>query len=945
MRRFTRRRRGGPRSKTVPIDAKSLFEKILEQGIVPAENLEPLATDEIPSDFAVVGSGEAKSGGRLLVAFSPRNAGHAVLAALAVGGRMAESEHFDGEVYVVAPEWTGLGRRVLSAVGEQPFRLTPLAAPSLVVDGESVVAEQDAQAAVLAPAQIAGHLARPADRDLFMRVSRGLEGLAAKHGGALRGYGRAVEFTLLARRVAELRAEPDEVVLVTTLPRRSSSRVTPENVSRVLDDFEGQVRKRLNDRRTRDGEEGLRSRAIAAFRNWHSLRAMVPWPLGGSDSEVIDWVGVDVEGRPVVGAARDHLGFAALAEIVEAFLRIQAWLPSVLAHAPPPVVLDAPRLVVGGREIAMGVARTLDALALTHELFEIRGRRGGELELSAIAAATATAPARERPRRQRRRRGGEPRREVAATEESDGESDVSVDARVESRSASGGRGRRRGRGGRSPRDRDRESAEDNEEVSSKPVARFEEVSLFDLDDESNTRESGGDGSRRSRGRGRGRRRGRGGSSDGARSGGSSNEPPAAASADTLEDRPTRPRGESPSSDVQSDAEGLDESFLEDEDGLELDDVEDVPELEVPPEPQYEEDDEAEGGSEDDRENAPVQIRRAGLPADAPVEAAALPRRRGAIVAHADRDSLVAALLIARDIRMVEGLWVYPQSELMTFFRAVTTDLREDTPIYVVGFTPSPAPDVLQAAALYRDRMMWFDHQEWPPEDLQALRDTIGEDAVHVVPGAGSTLPPVLELCSRRSRFTDKLVDLVAGRFSQHDYERWGRLWWWRLGELCQKTGDHRAEIELLLSGRPSDLAREAEGADTPPIPPEVEYVSKRDFRLVHFAGYGLVVVEVPPELDLHLTARVVRERYDASLSLAHRPGSEHVVFAGDELAGRRSLDLGRLVEHICNKLEWVEQLPDTDHVTRVRVRDWGSHPGRLDDIVAEIAMGRSLLER
>ena len=947
MRRFTRRRRGGPRSKTVPIDAKSLFEKILEQGIVPAENLEPLETDEIPSDFAVVGSGEAKSGGRLLVVFSPRNAGHAVLAAVAVGGRMAESEQFDGEVYVVAPEWSSLGRRVLSAVGEQPFRLKPLAAPSLVVDGESVVAEQDAQAAVLAPAQIAGHLARPADRDLFMRASRGLEGLAAKHGGALRGYGRAVEFTLLARRVAELRAEPDEVVLVTTLPRRSSNRLTAENVSGVLDDFEGQVRKRLNDRRTRDGEEGLRGRAIAAFRNWHSLRAMVPWPLGGSDSEVIDWVGVDVEGRPVIGAARDQLGFAALAEIVEAFLRIRPWLPSVLAHAPPPVVLDAPRLVVGGREIAMGVARTLDALALTHELFEIRGRRGGDLELSAIAAATA--PAHERPRRQRRRRGGEPRHEATAPEESGGESDVAVDARVESPSGSGGRGRGRGRRrggrGRSPRDGDRGPVEDNEEVPSKSAARFDEVSLFDLDDESNARESGGDGSRR--GRGRGRRRGRGGSSDGARTSGSSKEPSSATSAEAVEDRPTRPRGESPSSDVQGDAADLDEPFLEDEDALELDDVEDVPELEVPPEPQYEEDEEAEGGSGEDGGPEREQLRtgRAGSPADAPVEAAALPRRRGAIVAHADRDSLVAALLIARDIRMVEGLWVYPQSELMTFFRAVTTDLREDTPIYVVGFTPSPAPDVLQAAALYRDRMMWFDHQEWPPEDLQGLRDTIGADAVHVAPGAGSTLPPVLELCSRRSRFTDKLVDLVAGRFSQHDYERWGRLWWWRLGELCQKTGDHRAEIELLLSGRPSDLAREAEGVDTPPIPAEVEYVSRRDFRLVHFAGYGLVVVEVPPELDLHLTARVVRERYDASLSLAHRPGSEHVVFAGDELAGRRSLDLGSLVEHICNKLEWVEQLPDTDHVARVRVRDWGSHPERLDEIVAEIAMGRSLLER
>jgi hypothetical protein len=295
--------------------------------------------------------------------------------------------------------------------------------------------------------------------------------------------------------------------------------------------------------------------------------------------------------------------------------------------------------------------------------------------------------------------------------------------------------------------------------------------------------------------------------------------------------------------------------------------------------------------------------------------------------------------------MVEGLWVYPQDELMSFFRGVTTDLREDTPIYVVGFQPKPAIEVLQTVSLYRDRLQWFDHHDWPPEDLQALRDVLGEDAVHLTPGAGSSLPSVLACCSRRSRFTDKLVDLVAARFTEHDYERWGRVWWWRLGEMTGRTGDRRADLEALLSGRPSDLAREAAGAETPPIPAEVEYVSKRDFRLVHFAGYGLVVVEVPEPLDLHLTARVARERYGASLALTLRPGSEQVLFTGDELAGRRSLDLRALVEHISNKLEWVEKLTDADHVSRMRVRQLDAHPERLDEIISEIAMGRSILER
>src|SRR5690606_19612095 len=169
---------------------------------------------------------------------------------------------------------------------------------------------------------------------------------------------------------------------------------------------------------------------------------------------------------------------------------------------------------------------------------------------------------------------------------------------------------------------------------------------------------------------------------------------------------------------------------------------------------------------------------------------------------------------------------------------------------------SPARDALQAASLYRDRLTWFDHHEWPPEDLEGLRAAIGSESVHVEPGAGSVLPLVLAHCTRRSRFSDKLVDLVTGRFSRHDYERWGRLWWWRLGELASRPGERRAELDPLITGRPSDLARDAARAAPPPPPPEAEWVASRDFRLVHFGGYVLVRVPAPPEIDLHLAARI-----------------------------------------------------------------------------------------
>jgi hypothetical protein len=141
------------------------------------------------------------------------------------------------------------------------------------------------------------------------------------------------------------------------------------------------------------------------------------------------------------------------------------------------------------------------------------------------------------------------------------------------------------------------------------------------------------------------------------------------------------------------------------------------------------------------------------------------RRRGA----RGRVSLLTAVLLARDVRLVEGFWVYPQEDLMTFFRSIATDLREETPIFVVGFAASPpARDTIQAAALYRNRLHWFDHHPWPPEDIVSLREAIGSEGVHIEPGADSSLPAVIGERTRRSRFSDKLVDLVTGRFSQHD---------------------------------------------------------------------------------------------------------------------------------------------------------------------------------
>ncbi len=990
-RRFGRRRgRSSAAGRGTPIDAARWLTRIIEDGVVAASRLEPLEEPGVPDHFAAVGRGEAQDGTPLVVAFAPRSGGDAVLAALALASRVAAEADgsegtdesaptspatatgFAGEVIAVAPQWSTAARRRLGQLGELPFRFRAIAASSLSDGDVSVEPEPAEDLPALSPQQVAAHLSREADRGLFERAAAALEGLASKHGGAVRGVGRSVELVLLGRRAAELRADDGGVLLNTILPQRSSVRLSGDDLAGALDRLEGNLRRRLTDRRAKEGEEGLRTRAIPLVAESAGLRGLVRWPLGGSDNEALDLVGVDAEGRAVVGASREELSLSALGAVLDALATLRPVLPHLLAPAGPPLRLDAPRLVLAARQFELAVTRVLPLLDIGFELLEIRSGRDGELSVAQVAAGEA--PTRTRGRgRPRRSAPAEP---AGAEAEGDGEATESESAPAEARSGNGRGRRRRGgrrRGGRSGDGRESADAAESEaggsadEPSEAAAAesddggrpRYDEVSLFDLDDDRDDEDGG------RRRRGRGRRRGRRGS--GERDRDDAGDGDDATSPDASAEGEREPRGRGRGRGRRRRRDGADRSDSERSDAepsaAETDDDADAPEdlsemvsdlpmeaLEPEDEPRYEDDDDlGEETSEADRLVLERERRRRARQAKAqPEPEAEKPRpvrRRAAIVAHADRDSVLSATLLARDVRLLEGFWVYPQEELMTFFRSVATDLKEGTPIHVVGFTPRPARDVIQAVSLYGDRVFWYDHHVWPPEDALSLRQTIGEDNLHLTPQTGSSLPGVLATSTRRSRFSDKLVDLGTGRFTQHDYERWGRLWWWRLGEIAGRPGERRQDIDALLAGRPSDLAKEASRADTPPLPPELGFVAGRDFRLVHFAGFSMVVVEVPEELDPLLTSRIARERYDARLSLAVLPGGETLLLAGEELGGRRSLDFGSMVDHLASKLDWVDGLSDDDHVARFSVRG-GAPAGsdRLDEVVAEIAMGSSILD-
>ena len=940
-RRYGRgRKTNSGKSKSAPIDAARCFERITAEKIVAAKSLSPITSDEIPEHFAAVAVGESERGGRLVVAFAPRNGGDAALAGLAYAKSLAADGEFDGEVIAVCPQWSIAARQRLGILSPQGLNFRALAASSLA-DGDRSVEVLPADAVSRVPARRVADRVEGALRDLFLRALAALEGLAAKHGGAVRGTGSSVELVLLARRVASIRVEElpeaeSHLVLETLQPEKATERLDSRNLAVAMDRLEGSLRKRLNDRRVRGSEEGLRAQLVGSLIEAEGIRESALWPLAGSEPEIVDLIGIGAGGTAVVAALRSKISLPELAAILDGVIAVRPALAAWLADADAPVRLDALRLLLAAKEFSPGALALLSMLSLDHNSYDIHQPRGRDPELRLRESGMAAPVA---------KRDDVPA-ESAGSETGAGET-IGQGIRATPRR------RRRGAHGGALRE-SRESGGSSEPSGS----RYEEISIFDMDEGSDSETPG----RRSR---RGRRRSRRNRPDGGAAASERDEP------EPRSDVPSVAEQDFESSPRSSRARGgsrggkRDVTLAPDRDGIPEDDAdEDLADLLIPqiadveepnlvPQLAYDDalDESASAGADETApsagadETAPsAGVRAVEEAAAEPESSLRRPRRRAAFVVHADRRSLIAGLLLARDVRLVEGIWVYPQAELMTFFRSVATDLHEQTPIYVVGFTASPARDTIQAASLYVDRISWFDHHDWPPEDLESLRGAIGEQYVIVTPGVESSIPTVLSQRNRRSRFSDKIVELATGRFSQHDYERWGRVWWERLGVAAAKPGERKADIDPLLVGRPSDLAREAAEAPTPLPPPEVEFVASRDFRLVHFGGYRMVVVPTPPEFDVHLTARIARERYGSQLSLAITEGEEVMILGGDENSGRRNLDLMSMAAHLATKHEWIEAPQSDDYVARVRVHDLAANPDRLNEVIGEIAMGRSILE-
>ncbi len=313
------------------------------------------------------------------------------------------------------------------------------------------------------------------------------------------------------------------------------------------------------------------------------------------------------------------------------------------------------------------------------------------------------------------------------------------------------------------------------------------------------------------------------------------------------------------------------------------------------------------------------------------------RPRAAIVAQNTRESILAALVLARERRHVVQFWVCRQDQLMDFFKTGATDLDENVDILVVGFSAQPVPnEVLQTVELYRGRIQWLDHHTWPVEDQELLRRALDEDSIAIVEGATSPLAAVMRIAERRSRFTDKLIDFAGHRLSENDMEKWGYRLAALIARLTKTTGDHRQAIVPILTGKLGTL----DSVETV-YAEEEEWLEAHDPRVVYFGGYQMVIVQVPEHLEAGEIARRSRIRTGCRLSLAIREGDETVLLTANE--EKRYVNVQGIADHLGDSLAWAEVRPSGDRSAPLLVEDLARHPERLDLLIGEIARNKSVL--
>jgi hypothetical protein len=878
-----------------------LIERLREARGLALHALEPTERPPGAPDAVELATGLTEGERPVALAASSRDrgdlAGWGLVAAARAGG-----ERERREICLVAPVFTSQTRRSAARLAEAGARIRLVAVPGLASGEDEVYSEERH------PSSASGSHASGPGVALSDRLLRVLDGAAALSGSSeLRSVPGGFVLYVRGRLAMRIRQSGEGISLAVLAPEKREVHVTEAGFPRWAVELHELVVGFARDPRLLADGGAQRERLAEGAASQAGVRISTRWlPRTEEASDPVDWVALDPELRPVLGVVSRSVGLAEVPGLVAALHRFEdereLWAPGSVGSPRILLVTDSldaqARALLQSIEVDVSVAGQAEAAEEASEAERARFESPG-------------APERRGRRRTRRRRRGRDEPREAGDEDREVEADAPERAEPE-RESQRATAERESQRATAERESQRATAERADEV---PV-ESETVEREPVEREPIEREA-----RRER---------------------AARFAPVPLSAFPGEEEPDRadePQAEeSEPSAARADRQGeeLGAALLE---PAEPDGERRATESESDAADSREGDEAAPADPVDAEIEATLAEEPEAAVTASPIEAPVVRRRnsRAAFVVCDDPDCVLAALVLARERRSVVSFVVCPQDGLMDYFRTRATDIGDNVDLLLVGFNAQPIPnEVISTAGLYRGRIEWFDHHDWPIEDLEMLREAIGAEAIQIVEGAASPLAAVMEISERRSRFTDKLIDLSGRRLGQGDMEKWGFRLAGLLEHAARTPGDHRAAIVPILAGKPAELP-ELEGV----YAAEQAWIDSQDPRLVYFGEYQMIVVHVPENLDAGEVARRLRVKTGARLSMATRAGDDLIQIACSE--EKRHVNVVGVAEQLGGRIPWAESRPAGDRTGRLQIQDLARHPERAEIVLSEVVRHKSVL--
>ncbi|MDP3939657.1 MAG: hypothetical protein Q8R92_16190 [Deltaproteobacteria bacterium] len=324
-----------------------------------------------------------------------------------------------------------------------------------------------------------------------------------------------------------------------------------------------------------------------------------------------------------------------------------------------------------------------------------------------------------------------------------------------------------------------------------------------------------------------------------------------------------------------------------------------------------------------------------------------------IASHYDRDGVVGNIVLSRAVPNVVAHRFMSSEDLIIFFFTpeVQATLPEIYDLFLTDlrFRPSTrlSPEVKEAFVEnlrnFKGNIYWIDHVYWQDFDRREIEGAIGKNNLVISPRERTAGQAVMKALRVRDDFSSQLVEMVLGKLADDPQKAWGKDWINIIDYLRNDLDRIESAMKPLYEGRPEEIDESLRDEGLRKEGEAEAYVASRDFRVVIFGTYKLVVVDLPEKQSFNYTSvtQKVRERYRAQLSITSFGNSETIIIA-NSFSNRQVVNMIQVKDHLTRKFDWLKPVQGHENVITLKVEGLLENKERLDQALNELVRNRSL---